>query len=160
MSTFLIIVICVALFAAAFYFGKQREERLISEGKIIKREADFYKYAEVFTVNGLNFGDILSEVGNTDYSEMKVAIHKFASEIVFKSNDSWNATLSNLGENDGKNRFRFEFSAWTESKYGVPYGIQTMNMMETRIEKMFLKHDESTGVEKEEIKLKTKHKFF
>ncbi len=160
MSTFLFFVICAAVLGAAYYFGKQRADRLISEGKIISRDANFYKYAEIFAVKGMSFRDLLAEVKNTDYSDLKVTLYPFDSEIVFKSGNSWNAKISDQGVKDDRNRFKFEFTAWTENKYNVPYGVETMNMMETKIEKMFLKHDESTKVEKEEIKLTTKRKFF
>ncbi len=70
MGTFLVIIlISVGIFGAALYFGQQRANRLIAEGKMIKRIDEFWNYAEIFTVTGINYEQILSAVSATDFSD-------------------------------------------------------------------------------------------
>ena len=161
-SLFLIILISVALFGGAIYLGQLRANRLISEGKMIKRDGEFWNFAEIFTLTGVDYERILSAVRSTDFSEYKMDTYPGnggKKEILFKSGHGWNALLSFVGENENKFRYRFEFVAWNTHR-GLPLRADTMNMMETTIEKMLLRLDPKTTVEPVENKLETKHPLF
>ena len=49
--------------------------------------------------------------------------------------------------------------AWRTSRYGAPYGVNQMNMIETRLERIFLSLDEQTQVESRRLQTKTKTRF-
>ena len=162
MALFVIILISVALLGGALYFGQMRANRLISEGKMIKRDGEFWNFAEIFTLTGVNYNQVLSAVNSTDFSEYKIDLYPNnggRAEILFKSGHGWNAKLSYTGENAGRFVYRFEFVAWNTHR-GLPLRADTMNMMETKIEKMFLGLDPQTTVETMENKLETKRSFF
>ncbi len=163
MGTFIIILlISVALLGGALYFGQQRANRLIAEGKMIKRDGEFWNFAEIFTLAGVDYERVLSAVKSTDFSEYKVDMYPNnggRSEVLFKSGHGWNAKLTYTGETEGKFKYRFEFVAWNTYR-GLPLRADTMNMMETRIEKMFLGLDSQTTVETVENKLETKRSLF
>ena len=80
-------------------------------------------------------------------------------QVVFKSSYEWNAEILFLDESNGKYRYRFDFTAWNTHR-GLPLRSDTMNMMETKVEKMFLKLDPQAKVDTEEMKLKTKTRLF
>lgn len=163
MGTFMVIIlISVAVIGVAAYFGQQRANRLVSEGKAIKRNADFYKSAEIFTVSGVDYDSLKSEVNKTDFSELKTDIYSGndgKKEILFKSKYEWNAQISYLGEENGQYKYQFCFTAWN-AYHGTPPRLDTMNMMETKVEKMFLRLDAQAKVVTEEMKLTTKSRRF
>jgi hypothetical protein len=161
-SLVVIILISVAIIGVAAYFGQQRVNRLISEGKMIKRDGEFWNFAEIFTISSVDYDRVLAEINNTDFSEFKVTMYPNNGgnkQVVFKSSYEWNAEILFLDESNGKYRYRFDFTAWNTHR-GLPLRSDTMNMMETKVEKMFLKLDPQAKVDTEEMKLKTKTRLF
>ena len=163
MGTFIIILlISAALLGGALYFGQQRANRLIAEGKMIKRDGEFWNFAEIFTLTGVNYERVLNAVNNTDFSEYKVTQYPDngdRKEILFKSSYEWNAVISMQSEENDVYKYRFEFVAWNTHR-GLPLRSDTMNMMETKVEKMFLGLDPHATVEMVENKLKTRQRLF
>ncbi len=158
----LIVLVSAALLGGALYFGQKRADSLIAEGKMIKRDMDFWNFAEIFTLSSVDYKKLRSEINDMDFSEFKITSYPDnggKSEILFKSGYEWNARILYLGESEGRNKFRFEFTTWNTYN-GLPMRSDTMNMMETKIEKMFLKLDPNTVVETVENKIETKHKLF
>ena len=157
--TFLIFLGMAVIIGIAWYFGSQRQNRLVEEGKIIKRDGNFWESSEYFTLTGVDYSKVLEAVNNTYFSDLKVTIYPNnggKSEILFKSSYEWNAAIDFLGEEEGKFNYKFSFTAWNTYKYGVPLRADTMNMMETKVEKMFLNLDPNTSVRTQEMKLKTR----
>ncbi len=158
----LVLLISAAIIGIVCYFGKQRNDRLIAEGKIISRKTNFYEFAEIFTLSGIDYNRIRSAVDNADFSDLKATVYKDLDgqrKILFRSGYEWNAEISFKGETDGKYRYRFEFVAWNEHN-GIPFRMDTMNMMETKVEKLLLSLDPSASVQSVENKLTTKRSFF
>ena len=153
---YLIILIFVAIIAIFVVFFKKRNEKLMSEGKIIQRKTSFWEEAEYF-ITSSTFNDIAYSVKSTDLSDCKVSI-EFDSEnrlILFKSSYSWNAAIQFQDSLNGKNLFKFSFPAY-RTRNGVPYRIDTMNVMQTAVEKILLSLDPQTTVETHRIKYNTK----
>ena len=158
----LVLIISAAIIGIVGYFAKQRNDRLISEGKIISRNYNFYEFAEIFTLSGIDYDRIRSAVDNADFSDLKATVykdHEGQKKILFRSGYEWNAMISFKGETDGKYSYRFEFVAWNEYK-GIPARMDTMNMMETKVEKLLLAMDPSASVQSVENKLTSKRSFF
>ena len=157
--TFWIFFGMAVIIGVAWYFGNQRQNRLISEGKIIKRQAAFWEYSEFFTLTGISYEKVLEAVNNEYFSDLKVTTYPNnggRKEILFKSSYEWNAAIDFVEQNGDTYKYRFAFTAWNTYKYNMPPRADTMNMMETKIEKLFLNLDPNTIVESRETKLRTR----
>lgn len=152
----LFFIIIMAVIVGAIVAGSARNKRLIEEGKIIDRGTGFYENAETFTTSA-TYDEIEKSVRGTSFSDCSVDILYYpdSKSILFKSSHAWNATIKYAGTQNGKNVFQFSFPTWRTHK-GVPYRIDTMNMMETSIEKIFLSIDPQTTVVSQKQKYKTK----
>lgn len=151
-----IIAVFVIIIAVVVIIGLQRGKKLAAEGKIIKRQDSFWESAEYFTTNA-TINSFVSKVKSTDFSDCKITIeyHNSNRLILFKSNYAWNAAIEYQGVREGKNIFKFSFPAY-RTRRGIPYRVDTMNIMETAIEKVFLSLDPQTLVETHRMKYKTK----
>ena len=75
-------------------------------------------------------------------------------KILFKSNLLWNAELLLEGQEGDTYNYRFAFTHW-ETRNGTPRFSEEMNIMETTIEKIFLRLDPNTVVRSREQKTVT-----
>ena len=160
MVAFIIIVIVVIGIAVGVN-AMQNTKSLAQEGKIIQREMNFHENKEVFETSA-SYKDICQKINETDLSGAKVSIYldfEGGNNVFFKSADSWNAILEQCGEEEGKNKFQFFFTAWKTGRYGIVNTV-SMNALITAVEKIILSIDQETTVETHKMQIKTKHKFF
>lgn len=157
MPTALIIMIVVIVIAVVIAGTKSfnTSKRLAEDGKIAPRQGAFYEEAELFTTTATYEG-ICEKIKSVDLSDTKASIqYDFEGQktIFFKSNDGWNAALDWIGEEDGKNRFRFYFPAWRVSRNGI-VNTMSMNVALTAIEKAILALDPTATVESRKLQTK------
>jgi len=154
-----IFVIGIIVLVGAAYFGTQRNKRLIEEGKMLDRDGTFYEKKELFiTTSG--YDAVMDALKNADYSDAGASVYQSEdNSLLFKSSHSWNARLTYNGEQDGKNVFCYSLINW-KTHNGLPWRIDTMNMMLTSVEKAFLSLDPNTMVETHKMETKTKTSFF
>lgn len=152
----IVFLIGIAIIAIAVAIGQKRGKKLLAEGKIVKRQSSFWERSELFTTTA-TLEDIVERVKTTDFSDCKASFEYFENDklILFKSSHAWNATVTYKGTESGKNLFDFRFNAF-QTRNGIPYRVDTMNMMETAIEKIILHLDPQTTVETHTMKLKTR----
>ncbi|MBQ6380604.1 MAG: hypothetical protein IJJ41_03260 [Clostridia bacterium] len=155
-TTYIIIAVSVVLFAVAIIVGVLRNRKLVQEGKIIKRQGSFWESAELFITQAA-FDQVLRSLSRTDLRDCKVtAEHSSGSRyVVFRSSHAWNAALEYKGSNNGIHYYEFSFPAY-RTRNGVPYRPDTMNVMETAVEKTFLAIDPRTRVENHRLQFKSK----
>ncbi len=154
---FFILAIIAVIVGAAFVTA-QRSKKLFEEGKIIKRPSTFWENAELFITN-TTLESFENAIQKFDLTDCKVSIEHFSNGILFKSSHSWNATVEFKGTKEDKNVFEFSFPAY-KTKNGMPYRVDTMNIIETAVEKAFLSNDPETAVETHKMQYKTKSKLF
>ena len=157
-STVITILLGVLMLIGLQMIVVKRNKRLTDEGKIIDREWKFWEKAEIFTLIGGEYEKVGNLIKTADYSECPVTLYpnyENKKVFLFKSGVDWEARLIFLGENEGKNKYRVEFIKW-KTRNGIPTNTDTMNMIETTIEKIFLGLDSKTVVETEKIKIKTR----
>lgn len=158
------IVLGAAILGLIIYRNWKQQSQLTSEGKIIDRNRHFIEQAENFTLVCDNHNRVVSGVQSLAYSEMKISMTMDAQNQAFRftymtAMGSWNALLYRMGAPDRRMTYRFQFTNWKTSDYGVIGEVQ-MNMLLTAIEKMFLSIDPNTQVQTSLLETKTKHKFF
>lgn len=157
MKWVLIIALSAAIYAAVYMMKSSRENSLIQAGKAIKRERAFWEKAEVFATNA-DYETVVSEISRMDFSEIKAGVYPNVNgerAVLWKSSYAWNAKLTYMGESGGRQVFRFAFPCW-KTRNGVPYREDSMNIMMTSVEKLFLSLDSSTTVEAHAMQLNRK----
>lgn len=156
MPTVLMILLIAGIIVAVVVIGQKRGKKLLAEGKIVKRQGSFWEYSELFTTTA-TYEQIVDAVKQTDFSDCQATAEYYDAEktILFKSSHAWNATVTFKGTSEGKNQLDFRFSAYRTRK-GIPYRVDTMNIMETAIEKIVLSIDSQTTVESHRMKLTVK----
>lgn len=160
MEAILLVGVLVIIILIAAIAGAKKGKALADEGKITQRQQSFWEYAEFFTTTA-SYEDVREAVKNTSFEDCKADVYpdfegnKF---ILFKSSHGWNAALKYTGEQDGKHTFTFYFPAWNTQRYGMPYGMMEMNVIETTIEKLFLALDAETTVTTKRLETKSKSK--
>ena len=154
------VVIGVALALAQLTYVRRNRE-MISAGKIIKRDISFEGYAEIFTLSNADFAKVVSALKTMDISDAGVSWEsKGATRTVdFKSIHEWTARLMALKSSGERYRYSFQFTGWQTHK-GVTWRSDTMNMLLTGIEKVFLSLDPNTQLGTEQLKTKSKPSFF
>ncbi|MBE5997203.1 MAG: hypothetical protein E7240_07630 [Lachnospiraceae bacterium] len=160
MQWVLILGLSAVIFGIAIAVGSARNKELMEEGKIIQRNYAFWENMETFST-GIPYAAVLNAIRGTDYSDLKTDIYPNVNgqaAVLWKSSHAWNAKLTYLGENAGRQMYRFNFTEW-RTRNGSPYRPDTMNMMMTRIEKMILSMDPTTTVETHKMQLKSKTRF-
>ena len=159
-STIQSLLLAMGILAAAVTIGLARNKRLIREGKIVKRKGSFFEEEELF-VTSASFESVLDALNRTDLSGAGVTLHPdpgSGQAVLFRSKHGWDSKLSRRETGDGKNRFRFAFTAWT-TRDGIPWRADTMNMMLTAVEKALLSLDPDATVETRPMQIRTKHRF-
>ncbi len=148
MSTTLIIICIIAFLGVVFFVGKQNTDKLLQEGKIIKRKAGFWEENQIFELDA-PYEAVVAANREVDYTGSASNIsYNFDGKkmIFFRSGNSWNAALTYLGMSEGKHRYSLSFTHW-QSRRGVPHDVNSMNVLLTQTEKMFLSLDPETMVE-------------
>ena len=139
----------------------KRNRKLMEAGKIVQRPNRFWENAEYF-LTAASYEELREAILNTDFSDCGLEIRPDLDgreQILFRCRHGWNALLRWQGSREGWNVFMFHFPAWRTSRYGAPYGVNQMNMIETRLERIFLSLDEQTQVESRRLQTKTKTRF-
>ncbi len=139
----------------------KRNKKLLDSGKIVKRQMNFWENAEYF-LSAAGYEQLRDAILHTDFSDCGLSVTPDLdgqAQILFRCKHGWNALLRWQGCRDGQNLFMFHFPAWRSSRYGAPYGVNQMNMIETRLERIFLNLDPDTRVESRRMQTKTKTSF-
>lgn len=160
-NTVLIIVIGVVIFGGAIVIGQLRAKRLSNEGKIVKRGGSFYREESVFSTTS-DWDKVVDAIRRTDLSHIGVQTSVSQGDkkgVLFQSGHGWNAVLSPIESNGGSLNYRFCFTKW-KTRDGIPWRMDTMNMMVTSIEKMFFSIDPTTSVKTQLMQTKVKTDFF
>lgn len=152
------ILVLIAIFAIAGYFGKKKREQLLAEGKIVNRKWDFYKDKEIFKANIQNprafYDSLTAAAQSTQVCSMS---GNYNSEVIYKGRSGdWTASLVRLQTNDGSMAFSFGLT-WYRSADSARTFI---NLLLTAIEKTFIQYDPNTQVTLEAISFQTKSSMF
>ena len=155
-------IIIIGAIAIGIGIGVSRTNKtkqLRQEGKIIQRQASFWEYKEYFTTEA-TYGQIKTAVRNNSFDGCPVTIefdYNHMQSIRFQSGSAWTASFDCLESPSSKNYFRFHFIKW-ETRHGIPYNTDAMNVLETTIEKILLAIDYDTMVETHKMEVHTKTK--
>ena len=151
----------VAFVAVVSVICVKRSQQLMESGKIIRRQMNFWENAEYF-LTAAPYAQLRAAVMSTDFSDCGIAVTpdlNGQAQILFRCRHGWNALLRWQGSRDGQSLYMFHFPAWRRSRYGAPYGVNQMNMAETRLERIFLNLDPETRVESRRLQVKTRTSF-
>lgn len=132
-----------------------KEER--ENGNIVRRDSAIWNEEERFFTNS-TYESIRDQIKRIDTTKMKIKVtpdHDGDKMVVFEGN-GFVATLSFIGEKDGKKEFVFCYPA-----YRTPVGtyLPGMNYVLTITEKAFLALDSSTMTETHKLQYKTERKW-
>lgn len=155
------IVSILAIIAVTTAVCVKRNKELLASGKIIKRQMDFWEYAEYFLTD-VSYEALRRVLLGTDLRDCAVSVTPEVNgqaQILFRCKHGWNAVIRWQGGRQGKNAYMFHFTAWRTGRYHIPCGLNQMNMLMTRLERLFLSMDPNTAVENRRLKVKTKTSF-
>ncbi len=153
-----IIVIAIGIGAAIGISQAKKNQQLIDEGKMIRRQYRYAEQGEEFTAKIGSYKALADQIKNmyrpcsaegNASSQVNFTGQTFAARLYRVAFD----TTSGVGV------YRFEFTRWKEYR-GQYEGANAMNILLTSIEKCFLALDPNTGVTSYPINFKTKHKLF
>lgn len=159
----ILLIVVFALYAWAMIVARKGRNKLIDEGKIIQRESAFWDKSETFTIQGVTLQTIYNDLSPAD---MKAFVGAYElqpenSRIVFVHNgykESYTATIRQLDSTESGNTFRFMINQYKYS--GSKPNEQSLNILYTAIEKIFLNHDPNVKVVTEYVDRKTKKSLF
>ena len=152
----LYILVGVLLVGAVLYkvFTLKKEAKLRDQGKLVYRDKDFYRNAEIFTLGPVEPGKVTEGI-KAFLPEFRLAVNgNTARTVTFKGNAAspWSADLTRVSSDEEKTVYRFEFTGWKSSgRSGKPDDELAMNMLETAVEKMFVTLDPNTKVHTEPV---------
>ena len=164
MSTMVIVILVIfaIVCGVAFFNAKQRGDELMAQGKIVRRDPNFYEYAETFMLSNVDYDKVLYHVNARSFADSGCTVYPNNGgygNILFKSTNEWNAVIKYLGEENSIYKYRFQFVAWQGGSSGIPK-MESMNIFETKIEKMFLSLDSNAKVQSERVKYNTSRSYF
>lgn len=160
-ETFWFLLLFVIVVACAFWYRKQKTERLINEGKIIERKGRFYEKKYQYTILFDNPKLMTQKIKELPYSDMGVSMQGSSARQAFQFNGgTFTAQLILTGTQEGKGVYCFNFTGWESGRGGGPYRIYEMNMLLTAIEKLILSVDQNAQVQTLEMETKTRLNFF
>lgn len=155
----IIFAVFVGICVIAGYFGVKKNKKLIAEGKIIKRNASFYKNKQFFKafINDQQafFSALTASAQNTGVCSLS---GDYNSTMVYRGR-SWTARLDRLQSDDGSLMFAYALTQFDEYR-GMPKHMVDFNIMLTAIEKVFVQFDPNTQITEQAINFKTKHSLF
>ncbi len=154
------IILIVLFVAVVAYVNFSRYQRLIDEGQIIKRSANFEETAEIFTLSNASWERVWEELRTADYHGAASGSRDAQHPMIVYKGAGWGAELYQMETDAGeKDSYYFHFTNW-DTRNGVNPQSEQMNTLLTTIEKVFLKIDPQTQVSTEDIKVKHRPKFF
>lgn len=156
----IIIIAAVAIGLIIGISNGMKTKKLAEEGKIIHRQSSFWESKEFFTTSA-TYKQIKEKIRDNSFDSCPVSIqfdNNGRQSVLFKSG-TWSASLDCLDTQGDKEVFRFNFLQW-DTRRGIPYGLDSMNVLMTTIEKIFLSIDPATTVETRKMEVKSKTKFF
>lgn len=156
-----VVVIVVAIIIGVTVGMKQKNviDKLISEGRMIKRDIDFMEKNYFYTSPIATYKQIYEKLNSSDLSGTGVSWNGRIGDISFQSTLGWSARLAEVESDDGNHKYLFHFTNW-ETYRGIPQNTTSMNVLLTTVEKCILSVDPTTKVTTTEMKLKTKSHFF
>lgn len=158
MFDFLIIIVVGAIIAKIYFEFKDKKEKE-EQGKIIKREKNFFDEKEIFSSKTLEWEEIKKALNEIELSEIKrLKVAKYDNYYRYSQyigDYGWVAIVKYIGKIDNISQYEFYVSSYRELY--EPYMI---NMLFTAVEKMLIELDPDIEVRKEVIKRKTKRSFF
>lgn len=155
-----IILIVIVFVAVVAYVNFSRYQRLVDEGQIIKRSANFEEKAEIFTLSNADWERVWEELRTADYHGTASGSRDAQHPMVVYKGAGWGAELYKMKTDAGeKDSYYFYFTNWN-TRNEVNLQSEQMNTLLTTIEKVFLKIDPQTQVSMEDIKVKHRPKFF
>ncbi len=147
-----VLLLSVLIFGSIIVFAKLYSDKLISEGKIIRRDGKFFEAEYKFTLSNAPYKVVEKELKNTDLSHIKITESYYENggrlEILLKAAGGWNVVINLIEENNGKYTYKLSFPVYT-TRNGMALDVVKMNMLLTSVEKMFLHIDPETVVESE-----------
>lgn len=147
-------IVIIAIMVIAAVVGKKRGDRLLAEGKVIKRNANFYKNKQFFKsfINDQQafFNALTAAAQGTGICSVS---GNYGSTVIYKGK-TWTARLERLQSNDGSLMFSYALSQYDEYR-GLPKNIVDFNIMLTAIEKVFLQFDPGTQITEQAIAFKS-----
>ena len=136
---------------------KQADEMLAS-GKIILRDPDFMKNAQIFTLSKVSMDDLIAALKNEGLPFVGLEWKTGNDAMGFRYSD-WTAQMVKIGSDENCDRYEFVFLQWQTIR-GSAVSFTQMNQLLTAVEKAFLRLDPSTKVQTERNKINTKSSFF
>ncbi|MBO4677935.1 MAG: hypothetical protein J5633_10375 [Oscillospiraceae bacterium] len=151
------ILFAVVIWAIVKARSDKAENKLVEEGKIIQRESNFNEKAEIFSLTLSDTASVTEGIKLLPYHTMPTVSMQADPERqkFFFSSKAWKAQLMQTKYLDGNAVYHFNFTNWTTYHGAIPDG-QSMNILLTSIERMFLSIDPNTQVQT--VTLKTKEK--
>lgn len=148
-----------AFLALLIYIAVKRNNKLIEEGKIIRRDFHFMEKAEEFTLKPVEPARVSEAVKAFDYNDIPASMKGSTEDQIYTfTGSSWGARLKRKEVAEDKVVYRFEFTNWKSSD-GSARDEVPMNKLLTDVEKMFLAFDPETKVASVPVEFTTKHKF-
>ena len=146
------------IFAPIYKQAAEQGAALMNEGRIINRDQDFMKNAQIFTLSSVSMESIVATLKNEGLPFDGLEWRTGADAMTFKGSD-WDAQMVKLESSEGRDKYQFSFLQWETMQYGGAVNFTAMNVLLTAIEKAFLKLDPNTKVQTERIKVNTNSKF-
>ena len=148
-----VIILTIVIVAVIVVVKYNMNKKLVNEGKIVARKGSFWEEEHLFAT-AATYETVRDAIGKTSFSDCKASVYpdfNGQKSVLFKSKDGWNAEVDYVGEQGGKNQFKFSFLVWHDATY-------SMNMILTTIEKLFLSLDPAVTVQTRRMQIKTKTK--
>ena len=161
MGTFAIWIIAVVAIAGGILFMRYKKAKdLQAAGKTFPRKGAFWEEESIFTTSA-TYASLAAAVQNCDFSECRASVTPDFNDrqwVYFTSSNAWTALLEYSGEQEGRNLFKFSFMSW-ETHNEAPRDINSMNMVLTSVEKLFLALDPEALVQTQPMQIKSRTHF-
>ena len=171
-QTSLLIIIVILFLAYAVYMGikfaqiqKGRNNKLLSEGKIITRQQDFYRKKYTYLSNISDFSVIAKNINLDVLREFSIAcgINWAKSCILFEnrysdelSKGSFRSVFRKAAVVDGKSSYEYYLAEYKEDSIWKVADFLPANILLTTIEKCLLELDENTKYKYQYLKFNIK----
>jgi hypothetical protein len=161
---FLIFVVIAIAIGIGLYKGKENADRWNAEkaqGNFAERKNKFWDEETYFYTNA-TYEEVKKQVLNNSFSSAKVTAipdYEGYKAIFFNPNPRYfTSFLEYVGEKNGKHFYKYYIYSYTDNKLGIVMG--DMNIVQTKIEKIFLSLDTGTMIETHTIQRHTKRSWF
>lgn len=156
------VLVILVLVAGGIYGAKnaKKAKEMLAEGKMIQREDLFWENGEcLYTTTP--YETILEAVMQEDFSECKVSVtpnYKDGKIIAFIDKRNFSAALAYYGKENGEHIYEISFPSWTNDR--IMTSNPRMNLLMTKLEKIFLSFDPDTEAEIRVLDTKTRTSFW